>query len=222
MRENRRMQNNINYQMELDDLIDGLEKEGRVPTLLLHSCCAPCSSYCLSYLSNYFYITVFYYNPNIYPEEEYFKRVKEQERFISAFPTKYPVKFIAGEYNPKDFYDVAKGLEHEREGGERCTECFRLRLIHAAEKAKELESDYFTTTLSISPMKDAARLNRLGDEIASEYGLKYLHSDFKKKNGFLKSTQISKEYGMYRQDYCGCIFSLKEREDAKAKKMANL
>lgn len=213
---------NISYQKELDNFIQDLEKNGEVPTLLLHSCCAPCSSYCIDYLSKYFRITIFYFNPNIYPPLEYEKRVHEQERFIQEFPTKYPVNFIAGEYRQKDFYDAVKGLEREKEGGKRCTECFRLRLTETAKKAKEIHADFFTTTLSISPMKDAKRLNMLGDEIAANFGLKYLHSDFKKKNGYLQSTKISKEYGMYRQNYCGCIFSLKEREVYEKQRQSKL
>lgn len=201
----------INYQKELEKLISFHESRGETPSVLLHSCCAPCSSYVLEYLSQYFQITVLYYNPNIYPQEEYTHRVEEQRRFIQEFPMAHPVGFIEGRYDTKRFYEMAKGLEAEPEGGARCEKCYRLRLREAAEYAKRLGMDYFTTTLSISPLKDAEKLNEIGRRLADEYGVAYLYSDFKKKNGYLRSTQISKAYGMYRQDYCGCIFSLKER-----------
>lgn len=199
----------VNYQKELDKTLAALEAENRVPQLLLHSCCAPCSSYVLEYLSQYFEITVFYYNPNIYPPAEYDKRVEEQERFIRAINWKHPVKFVAGTYEPKDFYEAVKGLEKEPEGGERCFVCYRQRLAEAAKLAKTQGFDYFTTTLSISPMKNAAKLNEIGSELASEYNVSYLFSDFKKKNGYKRSIELSAEYGLYRQDYCGCVFSVR-------------
>lgn len=180
--------------------------------LLLHSCCAPCSSYVIEYLSQYFEITVFYYNPNIYPDEEYYMRVKEQQRFISEFPTKLPVHFIEGDFEKERFYEVSKGFENEPERGARCTECFKLRLGETAKLAKEQGFDYFCTTLTISPLKNAELLNEIGQELEKQYGVKWLVSDFKKNNGYLRSTEISKEYGMYRQDYCGCVFSKRERE----------
>lgn len=195
-----------NYQKILDETIAGLEERGEVPKLLLHSCCAPCSSYVLEYLSNYFYITVLYYNPNIYPEDEYYHRAAEQKRFIKEFPTKYPVTFVEGNFEPERFYETVKGYENIREGGERCFRCYELRLREAAEYAKKLNCDYFTTTLSISPMKNAAKLNEIGGMLAEEYGIPYLYSDFKKRDGYKRSTIISAEYGMYRQDYCGCVF----------------
>ena len=195
-----------NYQKILDETIAGLEERGEVPKLLLHSCCAPCSSYVLEYLSNYFYITVLYYNPNIYPEDEYYHRAAEQKRFIKEFPTKYPVTFVEGNFEPERFYETVKGYENIREGGERCFRCYELRLREAAEYAKKLNCDYFTTTLSISPMKNAAKLNEIGGRLAEEYGIPYLYSDFKKRDGYKRSTVISEEYGMYRQDYCGCVF----------------
>ncbi len=198
-----------NYQKELEERIAFHSGRGEVPDLLLHSCCAPCSSYVLEYLSQFFKITVLYYNPNIYPEEEYACRVREQQRFIQMFPMKYPASFIEGNYDPERFYNMAKGMEDLPEGGERCFACYELRLREAAEYAKRLNLDYFTTTLSISPMKDAQKLNEIGERLAEEYGRKYLSSDFKKKNGYLRSTQISKEYGMYRQNYCGCVFSMR-------------
>ncbi|MCI6783105.1 MAG: epoxyqueuosine reductase QueH [Lachnospiraceae bacterium] len=204
-----------NYQKILDETIAGLEERGEVPKLLLHSCCAPCSSYVLEYLSNYFYITVLYYNPNIYPEEEYYHRVAEQKRFIKEFPTKYPVTFVEGNFEPERFYETVKGYENIREGGERCFRCYELRLREAAEYAKKLKCDYFTTTLSISPMKNVAKLNEIGGRLSEEYGIPYLYSDFKKRDGYKRSTVISAEYGMYRQDYCGCVFSKREREEQK-------
>lgn len=209
-----------NYQKILDETIAGLEEKGEVPKLLLHSCCAPCSSYVLEYLSNYFYITVLYYNPNIYPEDEYYHRAAEQKRFIKEFPTKYPVTYVEGNFEPERFYETVKGYENIREGGERCFRCYELRLREAAEYAKKLNCDYFTTTLSISPMKNAVKLNEIGGRLAEEYGIPYLYSDFKKRDGYKRSTVISAEYGMYRQDYCGCVFSKREREEQKRERAA--
>ena len=209
-----------NYQKILDEMIAGLEEKGEVPKLLLHSCCAPCSSYVLEYLSNYFYITVLYYNPNIYPEDEYYHRAAEQKRFIKEFPTKYPVTYVEGNFEPERFYGTVKGYENIREGGERCFRCYELRLREAAEYAKKLNCDYFTTTLSISPMKNAVKLNEIGGRLAEEYGIPYLYSDFKKRDGYKRSTVISAEYGMYRQDYCGCVFSKREREEQKRERAA--
>lgn len=204
-----------NYQLELDNIIMNLD-DSCVPTLLLHSCCAPCSSYVLEYLSKHFEITVYYYNPNIYPPEEFRFRCKEQERFIEEFTLNNPavnsIHFLEGEYEDDKFYEVSRGLENEPERGKRCTECFKLRLGESARLASEKGFDYFTTTLSISPHKDAELLNTLGEEIGKKYGVKYLYSDFKKKGGFLRSTELSKEYGMYRQDYCGCVYSYNERK----------
>lgn len=199
----------MNYQKELDKLLAQLEKEERVPSLLLHSCCAPCSSYVLEYLGQYFNITVFYYNPNIFPESEYTKRILEQQTLIGQMRVKYPVSFIAGSYDKDRFYEMAKGLEHVKEGGERCLKCYELRLRESAWIAKSGGFDYFTTTLSISPMKNAARLNEIGLRLKEEYGVNYLISDFKKKNGYKRSIELSKEYGLYRQDYCGCEFSVR-------------
>lgn len=201
----------INYQSKLDDIIKENLKEAKVPSLLLHSCCAPCSSYVIEYLSNYFKITVFYYNPNIYPEKEYIKRVEEEKNFIFRFKTKYKVDFIEGNYDTEKFYSSVKGFENEREGGERCFRCYELRLMESAIIAKDKGYDYFTTTLSISPYKNAQKLNEIGERLSNEYGVKYLYSDFKKKNGYKRSIELSKEYNLYRQDYCGCIFSQIER-----------
>lgn len=202
----------MNYQKELDKLLDQLTQKNRVPRLLLHSCCAPCSSYVLEYLSNYFEITVFYYNPNIYPETEYTKRILEQQKLIDDMDFKYPVSFVAGEYEKEKFYEMARGLEDVKEGGSRCMKCYELRLRETAELAKAGEYDYFTTTLSISPLKNAAKLNEIGQRLAEEYGVEYLVSDFKKKNGYKRSTELSKIYGLYRQDYCGCEFSQRQKK----------
>lgn len=205
----------MNYQKELDKLIDRLSKEEKVPKLLLHSCCAPCSSYVLEYLSNYFEITVFYYNPNIFPENEYTKRILEQQTLISDMKVKYPVSFLAGNYDREQFFQIAEGLEHLREGGERCFKCYELRLNEAAKIAKAAGFDYFTTTLSISPLKNADKLNEIGTRLADKYGVQYLQSDFKKKNGYKRSIELSSEYGLYRQDYCGCEYSFRDRQKQK-------
>ena len=208
----------MNYQKELDKLISNLDKEGKVPRLLLHSCCAPCSSYVLEYLSDYFEITVFYYNPNIFPESEYTKRILEQQMLIQDMNVKHPVSFLAGSYERERFYEIAKGLEHLKEGGDRCFKCYELRLEEAAKIATEGEFDYFTTTLSISPMKNAEKLNEIGNKVGVKYGVSYLQSDFKKKNGYKRSIELSKEFGLYRQDYCGCEFSFRDRQREKKEK----
>ncbi len=204
-----------NYQKEMEQILDCYLGEGQVPSLFLHSCCAPCSSYVLEYLSEYFYITVFYYNPNIYPDEEYYKRVEEQKHFIEGFPAKYKISFVEGNFDKDRFYEMAKGLELIPEGGTRCFSCYELRLREAAEYAVRYGMDYFTTTLSISPLKNVEKLNEIGERLGEEYGVTYLVSDFKKRNGYKRSVEISKEYHMYRQDYCGCVFSMQEREKQK-------
>ena len=201
----------MNYQKDLESRIEQLRKSQTVPKLLLHSCCAPCSSYVLEYLSEFFEITVFYYNPNIFPESEYTKRILEQQTLIRDMSTKYPVSFVAGAYDSDKFYAMAKGMENWKEGGTRCFGCYALRLEETAKLAKEGGFDYFTTTLTISPLKNAEKLNEIGNELADKYGVKYLPSDFKKKNGYKRSIELSKEYGLYRQDYCGCEFSQRER-----------
>lgn len=206
------MENRINYQRELDRLLDQLDWEGKVPTLLLHSCCAPCSSYVLEYLSQHFSITLLYYNPNISPEEEYRHRVEEQKRLISVLPVRHPVTFLEGAYQPERFYDLARGLEEVPEGGERCFRCYELRLREAAQAAKERGLDYFATTLSISPLKNASKLNEIGQRIGAELGVAYLCGDFKKKNGYKRSIELSAVYHLYRQNYCGCIYSRREAE----------
>lgn len=203
----------INYQKQLDKIIEKIKQSGEVPTLLVHSCCAPCSSYVLEYLSQYFKITVFYYNPNIYPKEEYLKRVAEQKRLISQLPTKNPVDFIEGRFDDKEFYSAVKGLENIPEGGERCFACYKLRLEETAKIAKEKNFDWFTTTLSISPYKNAQKLNEISAELSQLYQVKNLPADFKKKEGYKRSITLSAEYNLYRQDYCGCVFSQQERSD---------
>ena len=202
-----------NYQKELDEVIKGLEK---TPTLLLHSCCAPCSSYVLTYLSEFFEITVFYYNPNITSEEEYRKRTEEVKRLIHELSPVHPIRFLEGAYEPARFLEAARGHETDPEGGERCKKCFGLRLSETAKAAAEGKYDYFTTTLTISPLKNAALLNEIGEAEAEKTGTVFLPSDFKKKNGYLQSIELSKLYGLYRQDYCGCGFSKAERERQKA------
>ncbi len=262
-----------NYQKELDKIISDIEEDGDrqcVPTLLLHSCCAPCSSYVLEYLRKYFRITVFYYNPNITEDEEYRKRVAEQKRLIAVYNeqsagadglleeteqsnvylndrnmqdieksdtqnikeydiekpgtqdikrqdeekqktdntnTGYYINIIEGDYEPQRFYEIARGLEECPEGGERCFACYALRLAETAKRAKAEQYDYFTTTLTISPLKNAAKLNEIGERLAKEHGITWLSSDFKKKNGYKRSVELSREYDLYRQDYCGCIYS---------------
>lgn len=199
--------NNINYQKILDKELDRIQSNNITPTLLLHSCCAPCSSYVIEYLSKYFKITVFYYNPNISPDNEYRYRANEQTRLIESMPLENPVEFLEGEYIPDDFFDISKGLENEPEGGARCAKCFNLRLSKTAETAKQGNYDYFTTTLTISPLKNAKLINNIGIELSKKYDVPYLQSDFKKKNGYKRSIVLSKEYNLYRQNYCGCIFS---------------
>lgn len=200
---------NVNYQRQLDSLIAGIPENTEPPRLLLHSCCAPCSSYCLEYLAEHFRITVLYYNPNITDSSEYKKRVEEQKRLISELPVRFPVNFVEGEYKPSDFYNIAEGLETAPEGGERCFKCYRLRLGYAAGHAKQHGFDYFCTTLSISPVKNAAKLNEIGSELSKIYSVNWLPSDFKKRNGYKRSIELSREYGLYRQNYCGCGFSKK-------------
>lgn len=203
--------NKINYQRELDKIIDGLN--GYVPKLLLHSCCAPCSSYTLEYLSNYFDITVFYYNPNISPKSEFEKRYLEQKRLIESLPAKHKIKLVKGEYRYDDFLEIAKGLEQAREGGERCFKCYRMRLEKTARLAREQGFDYFCTTLSISPLKNSQKINEIGIETANELGIAWLPSDFKKKEGYKRSIELSREYNLYRQNFCGCVFSRESSDE---------
>lgn len=209
-----------NYQKELEKILQNIQATGgeSVPRLFLHSCCAPCSSYVLEYLSTYFAITVFYYNPNISFEEEYRKRVEEQKRLINAYNEeggRYKIAVLEGDYEPEDFLKMAKGLEDCPEGGERCLRCFDLRLRETAKLAAAGGYDYFATTLTISPLKNAAKLNEIGSALAQEYHVPWLPSDFKKKNGYKRSIELSAQYDLYRQDYCGCAYSRAERERQK-------
>lgn len=207
--------NKINYQRELEKIIEKNGKEQKVPTLLLHSCCAPCSSWCLEYLSQYFLITDLYYNPNITEEDEYRHREEELRRLIAEQPHLHPVTFLAGTYEPDKFWEISRGLELCPEGGERCFKCYELRIREAAKYARQGGFDYFTTTLTISPLKNAQKLNEIGYQVAEETGTAWLPSDFKKKGGFLRSTQLSQEYGLYRQNYCGCVFSKRDAQKRK-------
>lgn len=207
-----------NYSQQLSKLIEKLQKEGRTPHLLLHACCAPCSSHCLEYLSKYFRITVFYYNPNISPKEEYALRIEEIKRFVQEFKSENEITLIEGKYEPERFFQVVKGLEQEPEGGKRCEQCFKLRLSEAAKLAKELNADYYTTTLSISPLKNAELLNKIGKEEGDAIGITHLPSDFKKKGGYARSIELSKEYNLYRQNFCGCVYSLQEAKAREAKR----
>lgn len=197
----------MNYQLKLEEIIKENLDKNYIPTLLLHSCCAPCSSYCLEYLSNFFKITIFYYNPNITDKAEYIKRVEEQKRLIKELPQKYPINFIEGNYDPKSFINISKGLENEPERGKRCYKCYELRLRETALIAKNKNYDYFATTLTLSPYKKSDWVNEIGERFQNEYSVNYLYSDFKKKNGYKRSIELSKIYNLYRQNYCGCIYS---------------
>lgn len=219
----------VNYAKELDKIIEGIKsgRNGTVPTLLLHSCCAPCSSYVMEYLRAYFAITVFYYNPNITENEEYRKRAEEQKRLIADYNRQVEsgcfdnmnsgegaqlIKFVEGDYEPECFYGLAKGFEKCEEGGERCFRCYELRLRRTAQLAAAEGFDFFTTTLTISPLKNAGKLNEIGEKLAEEYKTAFLPSDFKKKNGYKRSVELSAQFGLYRQDYCGCIYSRQQRK----------
>lgn len=197
--------NKINYQNKTDSVIESLN--GTVPALLLHSCCAPCSSYTLEYLSRYFSITVFYFNPNISPKAEFDKRFAEQKRLIEALPAENKISLICGDYNYDEFLNIARGYESVPEGGERCFRCYRMRLEKTAELAKQKGFDYFCTTLSISPLKNSQKINEIGFDVAEKYGVKWLPSDFKKREGYKRSIELSREYDLYRQNFCGCVFS---------------
>lgn len=205
-----------NYGILLEKTLNDIVQNNNLPTLLLHVCCAPCSSYVLEYLSKYFDITLYYHNPNIYPESEYVFRLSELKRFVHE--SGYFAKTLSAEYNPNEFFESVKGMENMPEGGDRCRVCYELRLRKTAEEALNGQYDYFTTTLSISPYKNAQWLNEIGAELEKEYGVKYLHSDFKKKNGYKRSIELSNQYGLYRQDYCGCVFSKAEAEKRKNNK----
>ncbi len=213
--------------MMMEKILQQNSERGK--SLFLHSCCAPCSSYVLNCLREFFKITVFYYNPNITEDGEYKKRVEEQKRFILRLNEEagedgslekgsvFPISFQEGDYRPESFFGLVKGHEADREGGERCYLCYEMRLREAAFYGKEQGFDYFTTTLSISPMKNAKWLNEIGERMGEEYGISYLPSDFKKKDGYKKSVLLSGEYDLYRQDYCGCVFSKRDRQRNKGK-----
>lgn len=209
--------NKVNYQKLLDEIIIKNEREDIMPSLLLHSCCAPCSSYTIEYLSQYFSITVLYYNPNISEQAEYEKRKAEQIRLINSMPVKNKVDFLDCRYDSGEFFDIAKGYEDCREGGERCFRCYRLRLEKTAQIAKNNGFDYFCTTLSISPLKNAQKINQIGYETEKKYGVAWLPSDFKKREGYKRSIELSKVFDLYRQNYCGCIYSKRERQIAEEK-----
>lgn len=206
--------NKINYDLEMQKILENLKKDetGRKPKLLLHSCCAPCSSTVIELLKEYFEITIFYYNPNITENEEYYKRYEEMLEYVKK--RKYDISVEEGKYNPReDFFEKVKGLEDKKEGGERCYQCYYLRMKETAEKTLADGFDYFTTVLSISPMKNSIWINEIGEKLAEQYGIKYLYGDFKKKGRYQESIKISKDFNLYRQDYCGCIFSKIEREN---------
>lgn len=202
-----------NYQIKMEQIIQDNIKCEKVPTLLLQACCAPCSSAVLERIADYFKITILYYNPNISDSGEYQKRLNEIIKFISHLKTKYPIEVLSGRYEPKEFFDAVRGYEHLKEGSERCFRCYRLRLEETAKLAKEKGYDYFGTTLSISPYKNSQKLNEIGEELQNIYQTSYLYADFKKKNGYQRSIELSLKYGLYRQDYCGCVYSKKEREE---------
>lgn len=207
------MEQKQNYQRMMEDTLQAfVKREGRAPKVLLHSCCAPCSSYVLELLSQNCEVTVFFYNPNIYPGKEYHIRAAEQVRLINEMEPPFPIRIEVLEHHSERFYQAVEGLEADQEGQGRCRICYGLRLEEAADHAAKNGYDFFTTTLSVSPLKDSRTLNQLGDEIAERFGISYLHSDFKKKNGYKRSVELSAEHGLYRQDYCGCVFSKRDRD----------
>lgn len=211
----------INYQKKLDELLEQISHSEQKPKLLLHACCAPCSSYVLEYLNRYFRITLFYYNPNISPREEFEKRTGELQRLVSEMPMQQKPEIIVGRYEPSEFYEIAKGLEDLPEGGERCFRCYRLRLEETAKLAQKLGADYFTTTLSISPYKNAQKLGEIASELGEIYSVRALPADFKKKNGYKRSIELSAQYNLYRQDYCGCVYSKAARDKKNSEQNNN-
>lgn len=202
----------------MEEIIAKNVEEKKTPTLLLQACCAPCSSAVLERVSEFFEITILYYNPNISDKEEYQKRLTEIKKFVKKVNTKHKISVREGYYNPTDFFDIVRGYEHLKEGSERCFRCYRLRLEETAKMASKESFDYFGTTLSISPHKNSRVLNEIGEELEEKYDVSYLFADFKKKNGYKRSIELSKEYGLYRQDYCGCVYSKLEREQEKKDK----
>ena len=202
----------MNYQKLLDLKLEEIKKSGKIPALLLHACCAPCSSYTIEYLSKYFRITIYYYNPNIHPESEYIRRIEELKKFLCEYTPTNSVNFVEENYDPKEYFNSVKGLENLGEKSKRCYNCYKLRMKKSCKYAKENNYDYFTTTLSISPYKVSNWINEIGEELSKKYDINYLYADLKKKNGYKRSLELSKEYNLYRQDYCGCIYSKNERK----------
>ena len=206
------MKQKINYQTLYDALVLKLKSEGNTPTLLLHCCCAPCASHCLTLLTKNFDVSTYFFNPNIFPEEDYFRREQELQRLTKQLPLNSPVRTVLAKYQPQDFFNIATGLESAPEGGKRCRECFYHRLKHTAETARQNGFEYFCTTLTISPLKNAQLINEIGQQVAQEEGVKWLPTDFKKQDGYLHSIKLSNQYGLYRQDYCGCVFSKPQKQ----------
>lgn len=201
-----------NYQLKMEEIIHSIDSD-RAPKLLLQACCAPCSSYVLELLSNYFQITILYYNPNIYPFSEYEKRLGEVRKLIKLINGKNPINIMEVDYDSASFDSISKGLENEKEGGIRCHKCYYLRMEKTAKLAKEYNYDFFTTTLSISPYKNAQVLNRIGEVLEEKYHVRYLYADFKKKEGYKRSIELSKQFNLYRQEYCGCKYSIPKKEE---------
>lgn len=217
------MQNKLNYQKCLLQEIESIKSTNKKPKLLMHVCCGPCSTACLGLVADYFDITLLFYNPNIHPKFEYDKRYGELLKFVNIKNSKgYNIKIVNAIYNEQEYFNKVKGLEKEKEGGKRCTECFNLRLEYSAEYALENGFDYFTTTLTVSPHKNSQLINEIGNSLEKKYNIKYLFSDFKKNEGYKKSIELSREYNLYRQDYCGCIFSKLEREQQKLDKQKSV
>ena len=202
----------MNYSKVMEDIISSFN--GSKKKLLLHSCCAPCSSHVIETLTPYFDITILYYNPNIEPYEEYEKRKQEEIRFINEFPHTNKIDIMDCDYDNDKFHDICKGLEDLEEGGPRCIKCYYLRLEKTASEAKKSHYDYFCTTLTVSPYKNSQKLNDIGKVLEEKYGIKYLYSDFKKKEGYKRSIELSKQYNLYRQDYCGCMYSKRNKKDS--------
>lgn len=208
------MENKINFQKELDKLISKSCHDGKRPVVLLHSCCGPCSSYVLEYLTEYFDILLYFYNPNIQPENEFLKRLEAQKTVLEKMQFGDRVKLVEGEYKPENFFETVKGLENEPEGGKRCEKCIEMRIKKAADAALQYNADFFATTLTVSPHKNALFINQTGNKIEKEQGISYLVSDFKKKNGYKRSIELCREYDIYRQNYCGCIYSFRDIEQS--------
>ena len=208
----------MNYQKEMENILESIKKENKIPKLLLHACCGPCSSYCLELLTNYFDITILYYNPNIYPDIEYERRLEELKELLNKIPHKNKIDLIETRYNPDEYYESVKGLQNLGERSKRCYNCYKLRMEETFKYAKDNNYDYCTTTLSISPYKISSWINEIGSNLEDKYNVKYLYADFKKNNGYIRSIELSKIYNMYRQDYCGCVYSKIEHDNKLLKK----